>query len=49
MLENKDLAWSILEDGYRDQGGYSGATSPEHLVDKSFIWRIIRRKWRVLF
>lgn len=41
MLENKDLAWSILEDGYRDQGGYSGATSPEHLVDKSFIWRII--------
>ncbi len=41
MLSYGDLVWILIEDAYRPIGGYKGATSVEHLVSKSFLWRVV--------
>lgn len=41
MLKESPMVWQMLDDSYSQIGGYKGAINPSHLVDKSYMWRVV--------
>jgi len=48
MNEYRDVVWDLLQIAYEGIGGFMGATSPEHLVSKTYLWKMVRRDGKII-
>jgi hypothetical protein len=43
-----DEVWDMLQKAYEPVGGFKSANSPEHLVDDSHLWKLVRRSGKIV-
>jgi hypothetical protein len=42
------LVWNMLQDSYKDIGGYKGASSIDDLIASSSLWKLVRRNGKIV-
>jgi hypothetical protein len=40
--------WDMLQRAYEPVGGFKSANSPEHLIDDSHLWKLVRRDGKIV-
>lgn len=43
-----DIVWDMLDKSYKKIGGYKGASSPEELIEKSSLWKLVRKNNKIV-
>lgn len=42
------VVWDMLNASYKDIGGYKGATTPDELINKSSLWKLVRKNGKIV-
>jgi hypothetical protein len=48
MYKYKDEVWDILQTSYKSIGGFLSADSVEDLINKSWLWKLVRKENRIV-
>jgi hypothetical protein len=48
MKKYSSVVWEMLNTSYKDIGGYKGASSPEELINKSSLWKLVRKNGKIV-
>lgn len=43
-----DVVWDMMQQSYQPVGGFKSATSPDHLIDTTGMWKLVRRDGKIV-